>query len=197
MKINGSDLMVFADTGKGLKSVAFATGHTMDVTMNTIDTSTKDDGNGMWQNFEAGMMGWTMTTNNLMSDVATDGSSFNELFQAMLLRTPIEVAFALQVNNPDYSKKLNEEYKAPKGGWTPDPQNQYHGKAMITSLNITANNGEKATATATFTGCGNIQMLGAGIQSSIAAAASLANAAAVSATAAAAIRDVETATLKK
>lgn len=166
--------MAFANVNGTLKSVAYATSHTMDVTMQTVDTSTKDDGNGMWQNFEAGLMGWTMQTNNLMSDVAADGSSFNELFEAMLLREPIEVAFGLQNNNPDYSKKLNEEFKAPQGGWTPDTKNQYHGKALITSLNITANNGEKATASATFTGCGNLQKLGKGIESGSPAAASLA-----------------------
>lgn len=165
MKINGSDLMVFVTVGGKLKSIAYATNHQFQMQMNTKDTSTKDDGNGLWQNFEAGLMSWSLQSDNLMSDAAENGASVNDLFDLMLTRTPVEVAFALQVNNIDYSKKLDEEFVAPAGGWTPDPANQYHGKAIITSLTVNAQNGEKANSTVTLTGCGNVQKMGAGIQS--------------------------------
>lgn len=186
MKINGSDLMVFATVGGKLKSIAYATNHVLDTQMNTKDTSTKDDGNGMWQNFEAGLMSWTMQTDNLMSDAAENGASVNDLFDIYLKREPIEVAFSLQTNNPDYSKKLDEPFVAPDGGWTPDTKNQYHGQALITSINVTAQNGEKATCSVTFTGCGNLQKMGAGIQAASTVALSAKSPVAV-----------ETATVKK
>lgn len=188
-KIQGADLMVFAKKNDKLQSIAFATSHTLDVTMNTKDTSTKDNGNGIWQNSEAGLMSWTMQTDNLMSDVSENGLSMNDLFEMMLTRKPVEVAFALQGNNTDYSAKLDEEFTAPTEGWTPDTKNQYHGKALITSLNVTAQNGETAKASATFAGCGNLMKMGGGILSPAAAASLSAKGTPVTTT--------ETATIKK
>ena len=156
--------MVFVNNGTKLQSIAYATNHTLEVSMNTTDTSTKDNGNGLWQNSEPGMMSWSMSTENLMSDSAQNGLSFNSLFDIMLKRQTVEVAFALQTNNIDYAGKLDTVFEAPSDGWTPDTANQYHGKCYITSLNITATNGEKATYTATFTGAGNLQKTGNGIQ---------------------------------
>lgn len=164
MTLNGSDLMAFTMVNGKLKSIAYATNHQLQIQMNTKDTSTKDNGNGMWSNFEAGLMSWTLTSDNLMSDSAENGASMNDLFEIMLTRKPVEVAFALQTDNPDYAQKLDTEFTAPEGGWTPDAKNQYHGKALITALNVTAQNGEKATAQVTFTGCGNLQKMGKGIE---------------------------------
>lgn len=177
--INGSDLMVFAKKGDQLQSIAYATSHQLNVTMNTKDTSTKDNGNGMWQNSEPGLASWTLQSDNLMSDAAENGLSMNDLFDMFLNRVPVDVAFSLQTNNPDYSTKLDQEFTAPETGWTPDAANQYRGKALITSLNVTAQNGEKATASVTFTGCGNLQKVGKGIQGPQAKTASLAAAAPV------------------
>lgn len=170
MTLNGADLMVFVNKDGTLKSIAYATSHQMNVTMNTKDTSTKDNGNGMWSNFEAGLMGWTLQSDNLMSDSAENGLSMNDLFEIMLLREPVDVAFALQVDLEDYKDKLDQVFEAPKGGWTPDPNNYYHGKVLVTALNITAPNGEKATASVTLTGCGNLQKVGNGIQKKAVAA---------------------------
>ena len=195
MTLNGSDLMAFAEKDGKLQSIAYATNHQLQVTMNTKDTSTKDNGNGMWQNFEAGLMSWTLQTDNLMSDSAENGLSMNDLFDMMLTRTPIVVAFSLQTNNIDYEKKLDEEFVAPKGGWTPDENNMYKGKALVTNFQMNAQNGEKATATATFTGCGNLQKIGSGIQK---AAIAGAKATAVAPVLVSAATDkVETASIKK
>lgn len=173
--INGSDLMVFAEKGGKLQSIAFATNHQLQVTMDTKNTSTKDNGNGMWNNFEAGLMSWTMQTENLMSATTSKGLSMNDLFDMMLSRTPVNTAFSLQKNNIDYTKKLDEEFVAPDGGWTPDETNMYKGKALVTSFQMNAQNGEKSTASATFTGCGNLQKIGNGIQKAATVAAPVGN----------------------
>lgn len=162
--------MVFAMKDGALKSIAFATSHTLDVSMNTVDSSTKDNGNGMWTNNEPGLMSWIMQTDNLMSDTAENGLSMNDLMDIFLKRQTVEVAFALQGNNTDYTAKLDQEFTAPETGWTPDAANQYKGKALITSLNVSAQNDGYATASATFTGCGNLLKVGKGIQGPAAAA---------------------------
>ncbi|MCH5241794.1 MAG: phage tail protein [Muribaculaceae bacterium] len=190
--LNGSDLMVFVTVGGKLKSIAYATSHQMNVNMNTKDTSTKDNGNGMWENAEAGLMSWDMSSNNLMSDSAENGASANDLMEIFLSRTPVEIAFSLQTNNIDYTKKLADVFEAPEGGWTCDATNQYHGKALITSLNVTADNGEKATYTVSFKGCGNLQKMGKGIEKAATAPMNLAQGSKAVETA-----TVETATAKK
>lgn len=164
MKLNGSDLMVFVEVDGKLKSIAFATSHQFQMSMNPKDTTNKDEGNGMWSSYEAGLMSWTMQSDNLMSDSGENGIGVNELIDIAVKREPVMVAFSLQTDNIDYQKKLGEVFKAPEGGWTPDTNNQLKGKALITSLQITAQNGELATSTVTFTGCGNVQKIGKGIE---------------------------------
>lgn len=164
MTLNGSDLMVFVKNGTTYNSVAFATSHTLDVSMEQVDASTKDNGNGYWSNSEPGMMNWSMNTENLMSDTAENGLSYNALFELMLKRETVDVVFSLQTNNIDYASKLDTEFEVPSTGWTHDTTNNYHGKAYITSLSVTATNGEKATYSATFTGAGALLKAGAGIE---------------------------------
>ena len=164
MTLNGQDLMVFVKNGDSYSSVAFATNHTLDVNMEQIDASTKDNGVGYWSNSEPGLMSWSMSTENLMSDSAENGLSYNALFELMLKRETVEVYFSLQTNNVDYASKLGEEFTVPNTGWTYDNTNNYHGKAYITSLSVTATNGQKATYTATFTGAGALLKAGSGIQ---------------------------------
>lgn len=156
--------MVFVKDGTTYKSIAFATNHTLDINMEQMDSSTKDNGVGYWTNAEPGMMSWSMSTENLMSDSAENGLSYNDLFELMLKRETVEVYFSLQTNNVDYSAKLGEEFEVPSTGWTYDSTNNYHGKAFITSLSVTATNGEKASYSATFTGAGALLKSGKGIE---------------------------------
>lgn len=164
MTINGQDLMVFVNDGSSYKAIAFATNHTLDVSMEQIDSSTKDNGNGYWSNSEPGMMSWSMTTENLMSDSGENGYDYNALFSLMLERKTVKVVFGLQGNNQSFDIKDENSFNAPSTGWTPDETNCYVGEAYITSLSVTATNGEKATYNATFTGAGSLTMKGSGIK---------------------------------
>lgn len=164
MTLQGQDLMVFVKNGESYNSIAYATSHTLDVSMDQTDTSTKDNGVGYWSNSEPGLMSWTMSTENLMSDTAENGLSYNSLFEIMLKRQTVDVVFSLQTNNTDYEGKIDQEFEVPSTGWTPDTTNNYHGKAYITSLSVTATNGEKASYSATFTGAGALLKAGQGIQ---------------------------------
>lgn len=162
--INGQDLMVFVQKDGKYTAVAFATNHTLDVSMEQIDASTKDNGNGYWSNSEPGMMSWSITTENLMSDDGSNGYDYNGLFSIMLKRETVDVCFGLKssLNGEDVTN--DGSFNAPTSGWTPDETNCYTGKAYITSLSVTATNGEKATYNATFTGAGALILKGAGIK---------------------------------
>lgn len=165
MIINGSDLMVFLQKGTGttgkMVSVAYATNHVLNVTMNTQDISTKDNGAGIWQDFEAGLLGWTLQTDNLLGDTGGQGNSITDLFDRMVSRVPVDIKFALKSN------QAGTDGDVPAGGWEPNSSNYYGGKAIITSLNVTAQNGEKATASATFQGCGPLKKTGQGFAATL------------------------------
>ena len=165
--ILGQDLMVFVDVSTtdtpNYKSIAYATNHTLEVSMEQIDSTTKDNAGGYWSSSEPGMMSWSMSTENLMNAEGKNGEDFNGLFDIMLKRKTVKVVFALQNNTLDYDKKAEEGFQVDENGWKPNPKNYYVGEAYITSLNVTATNQEKASYTATFTGAGSLKKQGNGI----------------------------------
>lgn len=61
--IKGGDMMLFV----GGKSIGYATNHTLSINADTKETSTKDSG-GKWQTSEVGVLSWTATSENLMSN---------------------------------------------------------------------------------------------------------------------------------
>lgn len=162
-KIQGQNLMLFVKQDNGtLKSIAFATNHTLSTSMETIDNSNKDEGVGIWNSYTPGLMNWSVTSENLMSETAPQGHDFNTLFDYYLQRKPVEVAFALRGNEPLANGKVDTEWEVPTGGWTPNTTNQYSGKALITNLEVTATNGQVATYSVTMQGCGTLKKVGDG-----------------------------------
>lgn len=162
--IKGDDLMLF--NGETGKSYAFATAHTLTITADTADTSSKD--HGVWTGNEVAKISWEITSENLYT---TDG--FNSLFRDMINRKPIKVTFGLKQKGkadstvadgdysnwtPNYGAVLTEDANpaAPSGDTT--DQNMYMGSAYITSLTANANTGENATYSVTLTGTGSIKL---------------------------------------
>lgn len=162
MIINGSDLMVFMEYGGKTVSVALSTSHTLNLTMNTVDVSTKDNGNGRWQSSEAGLRSWEVTTDNLVGDGSDPGVGVDALILKMMTGEKVKLVFGLQ-GNMDTEGKDDDPFKVPEGGWTPLGGSHYKGEALVTSISVNANNGEKASYNATFTGCGGLNIVGNGI----------------------------------
>lgn len=162
--LNGSDLMLFVEYNGTKKSIAYATSHSLEISADTKDISTKDNGNGIWSNAEVGMMSWSTSSENLCCLDDPHGMGYNELVEIMLKRQPIEVCFALQSSITDYTDKIDKEFEVPSTGWAYDSANNYHGKAIITSLNLTAQNGEKANYSVQLQGAGALLRAGKGIQ---------------------------------
>lgn len=139
-KVEGGDLMLFYDG----KSIAYATNHTLSISGETQDTSNKDEGGGGWASEEVSILSWTVSSDNLYSEDG-EGNNFEDLFDLMVAKQPITAVFA---------KKAESAVDVPTGGWTPKSNSGYTGQVVITSLELNAPNGEKATYTVQFNGVG-------------------------------------------
>lgn len=146
--IKGSKLMVFV---KGAP-IAFATSHSLSMTTNTTEISTKDHGD--FPAVLAQNITWELTTENLYSDTGSQ-----TLFDAMLNMKPVTVAFV----SSSYENATAEPgiVDPQSGSWTAD-STIASGKALITSLSINAAAGDNATLSATFTGVGALDQAGSG-----------------------------------
>lgn len=142
--IKGGDLMLFVNG----TSIGYATSHTLSINADTKETSTKDSG-GKWQTSEVGILSWTASSENLMSN-DQEGVGYRELVNYMINKTPITGVFALEGNSVAPAKLDN----VPTGGWTAQNTNTFSGTMIITSVELNAPNGENATFTVQFTGTG-------------------------------------------
>lgn len=157
--IKGGDLMLFIESGNGSslvkKSIAFATNHTLNISADTKETSSKDSG-GVWQTSEIGILSWTVSSENLYADAGA-GYGYDELFSMMVARKPIKVVFGIEGDSTDLNEgKLGQ---APTGGWKPKAGSGYEGSVIITGLSQNAPNGDNATFTVDFTGVGELKKL--------------------------------------
>lgn len=136
--IKGDELMLF----KGETSIAYATSHTLTINGNAIDISSKD--HGFWGASEIGNITWEITSENLYTD-----KYYNELFDAMINRNQLTVAFGYASDwNVNGLTGNNTQWDLDKTA------NYYAGKCYVTSLTTNANTGENATMSITLTGCG-------------------------------------------
>lgn len=151
--IKGSDMMLFV----GGKSVAFATNHTLNISADTKETSSKDSG-GKWQTSEVGVLSWTCSTENLCGDDGA-GIGYKELVNMMIARKPITGVFALEGDSTNFDEgKLDA---VPTAGWKAKAANGYTGQMIITNIDLNAPNGDNATFKVDFTGVGALTEVGA------------------------------------
>lgn len=134
--IKGDDLMLFDAQGK---SIAFATSHSLSITGDAVDVSSKDS--GKWKANEVNKLGWEISSENLYTQ-----DSYDTLFSSMVSRTAIDVCFGLKKETTDITES----------NWTKGT-GVYTGKAFITSLTANANSGDNATYSVTMTGTGEIK----------------------------------------
>lgn len=148
MIVQGNDMMWFVNG----KSIANATSHKLTISAETADTSNKDTG-GDWDSQEIKKLSFEGSSENLFS-VDGKGSGFDELFDLMIAKTPIDAIFSIEKSASE--KALTD---APEDGWTAPTAGGYKGKVIITSLDINAPNGDKATFTVSFKGYGALSKL--------------------------------------
>ena len=128
----------------GGDALAYAKNHTLTITGNTIDISSKD--HGYWGASEVGKLTWEVKTENLYTE-----DNYDTLFDAMVAKTPVDIVFAQAQN---YNENGLKAVGGSVDSWTASTTSGRKGKAVITSLTVNANTGENATCSATFTGSG-------------------------------------------
>lgn len=141
--IKGHNLMLFDAQGK---SIAYATNHTLSISADAQDVSSKD--HGIWGASEVNKITWEITSENLYTVEAYD-----DMFDIMIARTPVDVFFGLKAEADDDKSVVDGDYT----NWTKPTTGAYTGKAVITSLQANAPDGENATFSVTLTGTGKIE----------------------------------------
>lgn len=136
-QVLGKDLMLFV----GGKAIALATSCKIGMSAETIDTQSKDS--GIWNEKDIKKLGWNCSSENCFSADA-DINGYDKLFALMVAAQPVDIAFGI----PD-----NCGNSLPAAGWEL-PQKPYQGKALITSLELNASDGDKATFSVSLDGTG-------------------------------------------
>ena len=136
----GKDLMLFVEA----KALALATSCKLGLSAETIDTQSKDS--GIWTEKDIKKLSWNASSKNVFSADA-DANSYDKLFALFIAHKPVTLKFGI-VGNTD----VNE---MPEAGWTL-AAGAYTGKAVITSLEANAPDGDKATFSISFEGTGSL-----------------------------------------
>lgn len=142
--VKGSKLMVFYNNAP----IGFATSHSLSVTTNTTEVSTKDHGD--YPAVIAQSISWEITAENLYSNAG-------ELIYMQIVKSkaPVDIVFA-PANNYDNSNEpgvIGNDNKE----WAFSSNDVIaSGKALITSFSINAPSGDNATMSVTFTGVGEL-----------------------------------------
>ena len=148
--IHGDDLLLYLTSGKTV--LAYATSCSLQVDSETIDTSSKFS--CKWNSKMGGKAGYTINADALYSSNAS-GISFDELLELMV------------------ADKQVEWYIGEEASWSGTCENNphtldtsatyYNGKAVVTSVSLSAGNNEIASCSITLEGAGEIQKNGAQI----------------------------------
>ena len=123
--------------------LAMATSLSVEVSADAVDISSKDS--GRWASSLLGKISWTASASNLFTV-----ADYSKLIDVMVANTPIEIVFATVKNYDAITSGTTDA----EGLYEGTPANMYHGKVIVNSVSLSANNGEVATFDASFTGVG-------------------------------------------
>lgn len=135
--------MIF--TGSDKKATAYATSHSLNISAETSDSSTKDD--GFWSSAEVTRLSWDASIDALIAD---NQENYNALFDAMIAGTPVDVVLGIPTNYANTG--------VPNGGWTAPTSGttKFTGKAIITSLTRNDAVGSESSLSCSLQGVGNL-----------------------------------------
>lgn len=152
-KAQGKSLLLFI----GGKAVAATKNTEFEMTAETHDVATKDD--GIHGNEDVTKITWTLKNESfyVLPDAkgSTPGLVSGAIEKMFLEKQPIDVVFGQATNSNDDA--------VPSGGWTAPTAAAnavgYKGKALITNISIGAQNGEIATFSLSLKGIGALTAL--------------------------------------
>lgn len=129
--------------------LAMATSLSVELSADAVDISNKDA--GRWAASLLGKISWTASSSNLFTT-----SDYSKLMDAMIANQPLDIVFATVSNYDEVAQKDTDDegmYEGTPGVWE-SANDLYHGKVVINSLSLSADNGSVATYDASFTGVG-------------------------------------------
>ena len=134
--VRGEDMMLYVSG----TPIAYATSNSISYSLDTIDTSSKMSGD--WKSAMPGQIGWTVSTEALISK--TSGHmSFESLEALMVARTPIEVKFGyVTADSATFALDTNKKFRT--------------GDVIITALELTSERGGICTSSITLQGNGEL-----------------------------------------
>ena len=138
--VRGEDMMLYVMVGATATPIAYATSNSLSYSLDTIDTSSKMSGD--WKSAMPGQIGWTVSTDALISNTAGH-VSFAKLEELMTARRPTQVKFGT-VTDASAEFVLNAS-KPVRTGY-----------AIITSLEMTSEKGGICTSSITLQGNGEL-----------------------------------------
>lgn len=130
---------------KGLPA-AYAKSAKMQINVATVDTSNKFD--GVWGSVIAGKRGYTINSESLLTE-QKGAQSYHDLIKAMIDGTPLDFQFGTMKSSVDDDGNMT-------GVAIDTTFPNYKGKVLLTSIDITSEQGAVATNSMQGTGSGKL-----------------------------------------
>ena len=146
----GKKLMVWVKGSTGdYTSIGYCTNHTLSTSASTINVSHKDladvTSGGKWTDEDLDTFSWSITSDNFYAETA-EGKTFADLFAYYTGGTVLDIKFGIAADSTN---------GAPTGGWAaPASGTVLTGKAIISSIEISAPVDDNATCSIQFQGKG-------------------------------------------
>lgn len=133
--------MLFKKEASAYKAYGSATDHTLNLSREELDVSSKDSGE--FGDTELGQIKW-----DIQAETMLVMAEYEELVEAFLAGEPLDVAFAI--------KKEAGQVDKPENGWSIG-NGGYEGQVLITNLTAKAPHNGNATCSVTFKGKGPLK----------------------------------------
>lgn len=143
-KIKANDLIVMYEVDAAWKAIAFATSCEIDISADTIETSSPDT--GKWKTFKKRKKGWRISTAHLMGNVVKTP----DLFTLLESEEPIRVCLTTVEAHPGIIQ--HTEY-VQSGHY------QLTGSALVVRMTETARKGDMVTLSAELQGTGPLEQI--------------------------------------
>lgn len=143
-KIRANDLIVMYMVDGRWKAIAFATSCEIDISADTIETSSPDT--GRWKTYKKRKKGWRISTAHLKGNV----KKTPDLFEMLKSDDPVQVCFTTVEAHPDIIK--HTEYKQ-------DGRYMLTGEALVIRVTETARKGDMVTISAELQGNGPLDQV--------------------------------------
>lgn len=146
---HGNLIHLFYHDGKSWKTLAYGQSHSMSRSAETSEVSSKD--HGIWPDQLVSGNSWSMSGEYLFTP-----ANANVIFGMADKATPYTICMA-QVAQTDWAAGIQPVTDiSTNAAWTIGEAWVKYGNALVTSCELTANNGEVATLSVEFTGSGSL-----------------------------------------